>query len=297
MKLTPRPGRRTPTMVRTAALGWLALAIVALLSPPPAAGADKPTLEIGLVPNVSARTLLAAYQPMRAFLEQRLGQPVQLFTAPDFKTFYQRTARAEYDVVVTPAHFARLAQTEAGYVPLTTYRRNLSALLVVAQDSPIKNISDLRGKSVAIVDPLAIVTMRGLQWFREQGLQPNVDFAVHISAPHNTAVRAVMHGDMDAAIIGSGPYRIMPSELRTGTRILAILGSVPNATFLASPKLPAGAAERIRAALLAFAEQSPEGRKFIADYGYEGMLPVSPEALGAMDGYAAEVKKRLETTN
>lgn len=292
--LLPRPAS-TPR--RIAALCWLTLAIAAWLSPAPAAAADKPTLEIGLVPNVSARTLLAAYQPMRTFLEQQLGQPVQLFTAPDFKTFYQRTARAEYDVVVTPAHFARLAQTEAGYVPLTTYRRELSALLIVAKDSPIKDAGDLRGKSVAIADPLAIVTLRGLQWFKEQGLQPNVDFTVRISAPHNTAVHAVMHGDMDAAIVGSGPYRIMSAELRGGTRILATLGSVPNATFLSSPKLPSGAAERIRAALLAFAEKSPEGRKFIADYGYDGMLPIGPESLRAMDAYAAEAKKRLEATD
>jgi len=288
--------KRTQSFGRIATLAWLALGMATLLCAPPVAAADKATLEIGLVPNVSARTLLAAYQPMRAFLEQQLGQPVQLFTAPDFKTFYQRTARAEYDVILTPAHFARLAQTEAGYVPLATYRRELSALLIVARDNPIKDISDLRGKSVAVVDPLAIVTMRGLQWFKEHALQPNIDFTVRISAPHNTAVHAVMHGDTEAAIVGSGPYRIMPSELRAGTRILAILGSVPNATFLASPKLPAGAAERIRAALLAFADSS-EGRKFNADYGYGGMLAVDPENLSAMDGYAAEAKKRLEAAN
>lgn len=288
--------KRTRSFWRIAALAWLALGMAVSFSAAAAAATDKATLEIGLVPNVSARTLLAAYQPMRAFLEQQLGQPVQLFTAPDFKTFYQRTVRAEYDVVVTPAHFARLAQTEAGYVPLATYRRELSALLVVARDNPIKNIGDLRGKSVAVIDPLALVTMRGLQWFKEQGLQPHIDFALRVSAPHNTAVHAVMHGDVDAAIIGSGPYRIMPSELRAGTRILATLGSVPNATFLASPKLPAGAAERIRAALLAFTD-SPVGQKFIADYGYDGMLTVGPDDLRAVDGYAAEAKMRLEAAN
>ncbi len=56
--------------------------------------------------------------------------PVHVFTAPDPRTFLERTQRSEFDLVVTPAHFAWLAVSEVGHVPLLTYRTGLRALLV-----------------------------------------------------------------------------------------------------------------------------------------------------------------------
>jgi ABC-type phosphate/phosphonate transport system substrate-binding protein len=44
------------------------------------ASPDKP-LEIGVVPYLSARVLIASYEPMRLYLEQVLGKPVKIYTA------------------------------------------------------------------------------------------------------------------------------------------------------------------------------------------------------------------------
>ena len=87
------------------------------------ASADNTTIEIGILPTLSTRTILATYQPLREYVEEKLGQPVTLVTAADYRTFLDRTQRGEYRFVVTAPHYARLAQSEAGYVPMVRLTR------------------------------------------------------------------------------------------------------------------------------------------------------------------------------
>jgi phosphonate transport system substrate-binding protein len=280
--------------VENGILKTLLLGLV-LLTAPVAAAADASSgnrLVVGLVPNVSTRTLISAFQPMRQYLEQQLRQPVELYTAPDFRSFYERTQGGEFDLVVTPAHFAWLAIREANYVPLTTYRNPLQGLVIVKQGSAINSARALRGKRVGVVDPLAIVTMRGLQWFQEQGLQSGADFTVHKSAPHNTAALAVANGELDAAIIGSGPYRIMPEDIRAQVRVLAAVGAVPNAIYLANGRLPSRQRKALQGALLAFGD-TLEGRRFMDQYGYGGFKTIGAAELKPMEVYSQRVKELL----
>ena len=233
---------------------------------------------------------------MRLYLERQLGRPVVLLTAPDFRTFYDRTRKGNYDLVITPPHLARLAETESGYVPLVTYQNGLDALLLVAKDGPIKALADLRGKAIGMPDLLALAPMAGRRWLEQRGLRAGTDYTLRISAPHNTAVLSVMRGDTDAAMVGSGPYRLMPAELRAGVRVLANMGTVINATFMANPRLSTEERARIKESLLAFANESPAGQKFVKDNGFGGMKPLSSLDLKTMDTYTREAKSLLQSS-
>ena len=254
---------------------------------------ESVVLEIGLVPSLTARTLLTAFEPMRAYLEHHLKQPVRLSTAANFREFYGRTQKDEFDLLVTPAHFAWLAHREAGYTPLLTYTEQLSGLLIVGLDSPIRAIADLRGKRLGIADPLAIVTMRGLQVLREQGLRPEVDFSLQATAPHHAAAVAVAQGDLEAAIIGSGPYRIMAGETRARLRVLSELGSVPNAVYLAHKRIPPVRQRELQLLLQTFGVAA-DGKQFMAQYHYGGFKPVTAAELKSMEVYAEQAKRLLE---
>jgi phosphonate transport system substrate-binding protein len=72
---------------------------------------------LGVLPIHSARVLTERYEPLRAYLEKHLKQPVRIESAADFRRFHERTLRGDFDLTITPAHFARLAQKEAGFVP------------------------------------------------------------------------------------------------------------------------------------------------------------------------------------
>lgn len=271
---------------------WCCLGLIACYAS--AGSAEPEPLRVGLVPNVSARTLLSVFQPMREYLMQTLNQPVEMSTAPDFATFYQRTQRNEFDVIVTPAHFAWLAMNEASYAPILTYQTDLRGLLIVAADSPIKRVEDLRGKKLGIVDPTALVTLRGLQWLREHGLR-NTDFSVRASsAHHNSVALAVVQGEIDAAIIGSGPYRFMPENIRAKLRVVSEVAQVPNAIYLVRRDWSSARRRQVQQALLSFGNESAAGREFMKEYRYEGFKPMTAEMLKPMEPYALQAQELMQ---
>jgi len=263
---------------------------LALVSAP--VRAAPPPLEIGVFPYLSTRTVLTIHQPLREYLEKAYGRPVQLYTAPDFKTFVERTQHGDYDVVVTAPHFARLAQIEAGYVPLAMHTRELRGLVVVAKQSPYKDIDDLRGKTIAIPNRLAIVSSMSLQLLRNRGLQPGNDFKLLAAASHNSGVLSVQRGEAQAAITEASALQQMPDELKGSMRVLATTDQVPHVMYLAHSRLGAAETGKIKAALLRFAE-SPEGRAFLENNGFEGLRPVDDADLKRMDPYVKELKHML----
>jgi ABC-type phosphate/phosphonate transport system substrate-binding protein len=126
-------------------------------------------------------------------------------------------------------------------------------------------------------------------------MRAGVDFTVQKSSPHNTAALAVSHGELDAAIVGSGPYHLMPEEIRAQVRILAEVGAMPNAIYLTNKKLPAQRRAALRGALLDFGNNSPEGRRFMEQYAYGGFKPITAAELKPMEAYSQRVKELLAT--
>jgi len=275
---------------------WLLLAWTGFGLPTATAAADKP-LEIGVFPYMSVRAVLATYQPVRRYLERELGRPVEMYTAPDFRSFIARSQQGEYDVLITAPHFARLAQLQVGYVPLAGFTKELHPIIVVAKSSRYRNLADLRGKTVAIPDRLAIVSMMGLRLLREHGIDADRDFRLVSAVSHNSAVLDVMHARADAAITEAAALQQMPDELRNGVRVMATAGKAPHVMLMAHPRLGQAAIRQLRSLLEQFANQSPEGRAFLAATGYEGLKPVPAAVLKSLDPYAREIPQILRTSH
>ncbi len=254
-------------------------------------GPDE-ALVLGVFPNLSARAIVALYQPMQAHLEKSLQQRVQTYSAPDFKAFVERTFKREYDVVVLAPHLARLAQTEAGYVPLFRYSRELHAMIVVPESSPIRTLEDLRGKTLALPDRLAIIPVLGLRLLHNRGLTDG-DFKIYSATSHSNAVLSLQRGEAQAAIIGSAPYAQLPEDLRESLRIVATSESIPNQFILASPDLPPARIAAVRKALLEFAA-SVEGRQFFERSGFNGLKPATEADLMKMETYARDVQSLMK---
>lgn len=264
------------------------------LTPVRAQRGVKP-LVLGIVPNLSPRSMLTVYQPLRAQLETFLARPVMLFTAPDFHTFYQRTLDGEYDIALMPAHLARLAQIEGGLMPFAKFLPAQFGLVAVRNNSVLHMAADLRGKRIALVDRIALVTLRGEDWLQAQG----VAIDSHALTPmhftyHNAAVEAVLNGRADAAIVSSGPFNTMPKDLREAARILASLGDMPANVFVAHPRLRLAEVEELRSVLFDYARRPGKLKGFLERYRYENIAPVEPDELYAMDRYAKRAKQIMK---
>lgn len=273
----------------------LLLCLAAWLGNAVAAQAKDRELTVGLIPSFSTRVLFAKYQPLRAYLEHRLGLRVRLHTATDFKTFYLRTRNKQYDLVFIAPHLARLTQRQANMVPLVRYTQNVRPVLVVPKDSPFTKAADLRGKTIAMIDPLALATIAGTNWLRTQGLVPGRDYRLVNATSHDSAIYSLIKGDSAAALVLVQGLSQLPKELRDSTRIAFDLGQWPGAMFIASPNLPASQIVKLKSLLLEFTS-TKEGQEFVKKNGFQGIIPVTQADMRDLDVMAQEVHRILDAS-
>lgn len=265
-------------------LGWTA----------PAIAAEAPGgVGMGVFPYLSTRALLDLYEPVRVLLQAELNRPTNLFTAPSFKAYADRTQAGEYDVLVTPPHLARLAQREAGYIPLTMVTRELRGVVVVAKTSPIQTLHDLKGKRIATPNKIALVTIVGGQLLRDNGLVNDVNTLIEDVGSHTNAVLAVQRGEAEAALTENAVLQQIPEDLRNSVRIIAQTQRLPHVMFLAHPRLGQAGVERMRALLLRFSNTA-EGRTFLKISGFEGMRSIDEADMKSVDPFIKELKRMLE---
>jgi phosphonate transport system substrate-binding protein len=250
-------------------------------------------LELGLLPNVSARLLLAQYQHLREYYQRVHGQPLQLSTAPNWSAFHQRTLALNYDLVVTAANLARLAQLDAGYTPLLSYAPRMKGLLVFAAARPIQSVAELRGQNLAFSNPQSLVAVRGMQWLAENGLQRDRDFKTVRTPADDSVGSVVIRGDAIAAMLSGGEFRAMPEAVRAPLQVLLTFAEVPGFLVMASPKLGAAETRSIKERLLAFGAGSDEGKAFFASTGITALEEPAPGLMESLDAYVAQTRQLM----
>ncbi len=279
-------------ILRVFLLPLLALCLTSM-SAVDAEGVKADELTFGIVPSFSTRVLFAKYQPLRLYLERRLEQPVRLYTATDFKTFYIKTRDKQYDLVFIAPHMARLAQRQANMVPLARYTQNVRPIVAVPKDSTITTAEDLRGKSIAMIDPWALATLVGVSWLRTHGLEPGRDYRLINATSHDSAIRSFSKGDNAAAFVLRQGVQQLPKALRDSVKITADMGEWPGAMFMASSNLSSTQIAKLKVALLEFTATT-EGGLFVKQNGFAGIIPVTQADLNKLDVLALEVDRMLD---
>jgi ABC-type phosphate/phosphonate transport system substrate-binding protein len=234
-------------------------------------------LRFGVVPYLTARRLASLYEPARAFFANDLARPVQFSTAPDYAVHLERLRKREYDLVADSLPIARLAQRELGYVPLARTLTPLQPILVTAQGNPLRSLDQLRGRAVTVSDRIAALTVVGLRFLRDNGLQPGKEVAIHISGSHANAIQRVLAGEADAAIVSRTTLKQIEPALAARVRLAFELPEALSAVvYTAAPAL-ATQVEGMGRRLIEFAAADTAGKAFIAALGHQGLVKVGRE--------------------
>ncbi len=276
------------------ALLMFLVGFVLALAPATRAAGER-ALTLGVVPYLSARTIVQLYRPLQEHLERSLQRPVRLVTAPDYVTFLDKTAKRDYDLIATSPAFGRLAQNETGYVPLLRPQNSLEVLLVTLKESALQGVSGLRGQTVATTDPLATLTLAGVRALRERGLAPGRDVTVRPTSSHANSLAAMRRGDAVAAISSSTTLLQTGAAAAAPVRTLAVLSTTTPLLYLASPALRAPEVERLRRLMVEFANGTEAGRRFMEELGHGTLVPVSARDMASLDPLVDDLEAQLET--
>ena len=197
----------------------LTLATALLLTPLTSVVARD--LVLGLVPAENNEEMVKRFEPMRAYLEQKLGERVKMFTATDYTGVIEAMRKKRVDIAFYGPMSYVLAEQEAGAeafaigIRTGTASATYKSVIVARCDSGIKSLKDLKGRSVAFVDPAS--TSGGLvptfMVKRETGLMPQAFFGKFTYAgTHDAAELAVKNGTVDAAADADVTYERMVAK-------------------------------------------------------------------------------------
>lgn len=265
----------------------LAITVAALLSQ--TATAQAPTFKLGIAPHTSARVILEMYQPLRQQLERNLGLAVEVQTAPDFTEFARRALNQDYDLAITTGHLARLFQTDAGYLPLATYKADFKAVALVARDSRFRSPGDLKGSTALGLSPSSLVTQWGQHWLKTNGLQ---DVSVDYVSAADSVSQQVLTGAASLAFTSLANFQKLPAEQQAELRILAESESMLGRVYMLNKRW-ANQFGKIEQSLNSFGN-SVEGKKYLTQNKLEAYRKLKPKELETMEPYAVETRQLIK---
>ena len=165
---------------------------------------------------------------------------------------------------------------------------DLTSVIAVRNDSPIRSIEDLRGKIVAVgASDSPQATLIPLLHLAEAGLEPEKDFAVrlfdvlvgkhgdHIGGERHAA-KALIEGTADAACMIDGNHLLFTREgtlPSNSTRILAQTGEYDHCNFTVMDDAPEAAVAQFCTLLMSMSHDDPQVRPLLDLEGLKQWRP------------------------
>ena len=223
------------------------------------------TIRFSVVPKANSEFLLTEYRPLILALEDSLKRPVEFVKLASYGAVVEGLLAGSIDVAeLGSASYAQAKARDARITPFASMIQRIGpytdagdsyrSLLIVRRDRNFKDIANLRGASISLVDPAstsgalipryAIGKLTGEPFERYFG---RITFA----GSHDRAIQAVQKGFVDAAFVSSTRF---DDVLRTGSvgpdevQVLWKSTSIPYDPFVYRGQLCAGLVDKIKRA-------------------------------------------------
>ena len=189
-------------------------------------------ITMGLIPAENTEEMIKKFEPMRVYLEKKLGEPVKVYTATDYTGVIEAMRKKRIDIAWFGPLSYVLAQQEAGAVPFAVGIRKgadshtYKSIFVAKCDSGIKNLADLKGQDVAFVNPAS--TSGGLMptymIYKQFGVMPQDYFGKFTYAgSHDAAELAVANGTVSAAADNDITYEKMVKKGQIDPKVSCVI--------------------------------------------------------------------------
>lgn len=221
-----------------------------------ATAAAKPSVKapqeytLAVFPFLPASNLEGIFAPIAAELSQALGKPVHFRVTPTYDDFTAALTEQKFDIVhINPFDYVQYGRSN-GYQPLVARSEGLYAAFSVKAGSPIKRLSDLRGKRLGTPPRSGAVTYLARAAVIQVGIRPE-EVTVRHFANHLACLQQLQIGSVDACATSAPAARVFEAQLGLKLQPIGHSRTVPHVLFAAHRRIPSAEREKIKAALLA----------------------------------------------
>lgn len=224
-------------------------------------------LRMGIIPADDAEEMLRSYEPVREYLSEQLGIPVEIKVTSDYTAAIEAMRAKHIDVAWFGPFSYVIAANVAGAEAIVNGVRksdgksDYRSIIVVNAQSGIRNLEDLKGKSFAFVDPASTSgNLIPRKMLIENGIDPDKDFGkFYYAGTHNAVEYAVANGKVDAGADSDNSYNRMVAAGEIDPKINKIIFTsdpIPGSPIALRNDLPADLKIKIQEALLRMDEQT-----------------------------------------
>jgi ABC-type phosphate/phosphonate transport system substrate-binding protein len=254
----------------------------------------RPVLAIneGASGGLTATDIVFRYEEFKPVVEKALGTPVTLVAVRNAKELRNAVATGAYTLVMSrPADVLAEAIRDHGYKAVVAAKEPAYALFIVNKDSPLKNIADIKGKSIVTPDRYAYMWRIANAMMRDNRLSLEKEQVRSMS--DQAAIGWSMEGRFFDVGVVSSASGVGRTWEKNGGRVLARSPEVLNLPIIASPKIPEVQIQRLRAALVSL-ESTESGAAILKKMGVTGFKEASSQAFLDMLRWLGDLEGRKE---
>jgi phosphonate transport system substrate-binding protein len=251
------------TQTRHSLLAFALFSAVTLVSGAGPQPASAQEIRFGLIPSEDADKLIADSQQLIQQLEKNIGMKVKPFVAIDYSAVIEALKSDKLDIAFLGPNAYVLARDKvkaqvepvARGVMQETGSASYKALIITQPNSPIQKISDLKGKTFALVDPASTSGNLVPRFaFEKNGINPERDFkSLYYSGTHQASLIAVKEGKVEAAAIADEVYNLAIGRgtlKATDLKVIYSSEPIPGSPFVIRTSLPKDLQEKLRKGIL-----------------------------------------------
>lgn len=273
------------------------------------AGYVPEKLTVQFVPSQAAETLEAKAKPLEQLLSDEMGIPVTVSVSTDYNTIVEAMASKQVDVGFLPPNAYVLANEQSNVKVLLQAQRygikqpggdstdelvdSYRSMIVVKSGSDIKELDDLKGKTIATQD---VTSSAGYVWpvaeMKKAGIDINTDVTTVQVKGHDQAVLSVLNGDVDAAFVFEDARNTVKNdypEIMDEVEPMYFTEPIPNDTISVRSDMSEEWDKKIQDAFIAIGKDE-EGKQIISDiYSHEGYVVSQDSNFDIVREYAEQV--------
>lgn len=179
-------------------LSLLAAALVA--STALAADANPKLLKVALLPDESAATVIKVNQPLKDYLQQKLGKDIELVVTTDYSSMIEVMRFGRLDLAYFGPLSYTLAKSKSDIEPFAALRKGehttYNSVVIGNIAKGIAKIEDAKGGDVAYGDTASTSShLIPKSMLRAHGLTEGKDYKEHFVGAHDAVALAVQNGN------------------------------------------------------------------------------------------------------
>ncbi len=247
--------------------------------------ADATPLRIALISYANPQQVARDSEAIAKYLEPYVGRRVKGFVTTDYGSSVEAMRNGHADLAFVDPLAFMMAHEQIGAKPLlleiySTGSPTYYSCIWVQRDGGIEAIDDLKGKTIAYADqvdmsghllPRDIFVRAGL--LSGPGLAGGFFKQVYFAGGDEQAVRAVLHGFVDAAGVSQFSYLLLRPEERDKLTIISRSIDSPSHLVMARKGLSLEIIMPLKQALLALDAKVTDDKAILAKlYGVEGYV-------------------------